>query len=84
MKTNFGEVEFIESVLCRSIDDTIVWKNLKFYDKCGKTYKIKKLIKPACISYAESIAGRNETKQSTAKKKRYLGMGYFFVCDIIL
>ena len=44
MKTDLGEVEFIESVLCRSIDDTIVWKNLKFYDKYGKTYKIKKLI----------------------------------------
>jgi len=44
----------IESVLCSSIDYTMVWENLKFSDKCGKTYKIKKFKK-------------NETKQRTAK-----------------
>ena len=46
-KTDLGEVEFIESVLCRSIDDTIVWKNLKLSDKNGKTYTKKVKTCPA-------------------------------------
>ena len=42
METDLGEVEFIESVLCRSIDDTMVCKNPKLSDKNGKTF-IKKV-----------------------------------------
>ena len=61
MWTDSGGVEFIESVLCRSIDDTIVWKNLKFYDKYGKTFKIKKLNKE-----------RNKTNNSIIKTTKKL------------
>ena len=68
MWTDLGEVEFIESVLCRSIDDTIVWKNLKFYDKCGKTYKIKKLNKE-----------RNKTKHSKNKKTPHEDVVFFYL-----
>jgi hypothetical protein len=31
-------------------------------------------LKPACISYAESIAGRNETKQRTENTSRKRGV----------
>jgi len=60
---DLGEVGFIESVLCRSIDDTIVCLNLKQSDKCGKTY-IKKVLK--------------RTKQNIGQQKKYLAQAGCF------
>ena len=70
MRTDLGEVGYIESVLYASIEHTMVYLNLKQNDKYGKTY-IKKL--------------KNETKQRTVIYfdcgiKKYLAQaGYFLL-----
>ena len=59
-----GLTELIESVLCRSIDDTMVCLNLKQSDVSGKTDNKK--VKPSFAEMLRKGKERNKTKYSNS------------------
>ena len=46
MRTGLGEVGLIESVLCRSIDDTMVCLNFKQEDNVAKSFALRMIAQP--------------------------------------